>query len=98
MEVKKEAEMENTAESPTPIPSLEGNKGWEGELYDLERMNFLSWYRDATVEEIAIARRNNAEKLDALTRKYEAEINLMEIIMPPRRDTERRVHTGNAHE
>ena len=56
----------------------------------IEWRNFLAWYQDATVEEIAIARRNNAAKLDELTRKYAKEIDLMEIILP-RRDTERRV-------
>lgn len=64
------------------------------EIADIEKMNFIAWYRDATVEEIAVARRNNAAKLDELTRKYEAEINLMEIIMPPRRDTGRHAPFG----
>lgn len=52
------------------------------EIADIERMNFLAWYRDATVEEIAIARRNNAAKLDELKRKYAKEIDLMEVIRP----------------
>ena len=52
--------------------------GTIGEI-DLERMNFLGWYRTATLEEIAIARGNNAKKLDELTRKYAHEIDLMEI-------------------
>lgn len=51
-----------------------------GEEIDLERMNFLAWYRDATVEEITIARRNGADRLDALKEKYAAEIELMDII------------------
>ena len=70
-------------------------KGKEVKMLDelneiIEWRNFLAWYQDATVEEIAIARRNNAAKLDELTRKYAKEIDLMEIILP-RRDTERRV-------
>lgn len=64
----------------TPLTPLNG-----GELYDLERMNFLSWYRDATVEEIITARRNNAAKLDELTRKYAKEVDFIEILLPRRR-------------
>ena len=50
------------------------------EIADIEKMNFVAWYRDATVEEIAIARRNNAAKLDELKKKYAAEIELMDIV------------------
>ena len=50
------------------------------EIADIERMNFLAWYRGATVEEIAIARRNNAAKLDELKKKYAHEIELMDIV------------------
>ncbi len=50
------------------------------EIADIEKMNFLAWYRDATVEEIAIARRNNAAKLDELKKKYAAEIALMDVV------------------
>ncbi len=50
------------------------------EIADLEKMNFLAWYRTATVEEIEIARRNNAAKLDELTRKYASEIAMMDIV------------------
>lgn len=60
------------------------------EITDIEKMNFIAWYRDATVEEIVIARRNHAAKLDKLTRKYAEEIDLIETILP-RRDTELRV-------
>lgn len=67
-------------EMNTPLATLD-----RGELMDIDKVNFLAWYRDATVEEIAVARRNNSAKLDELTRKYEAEINLMEIFLPPRR-------------
>lgn len=74
---RKEAEM---IMNNTPLSPLD-----RGEKIDLERMNFLSWYRDATVEDLVIARRNNAAKLDELTRKYEADINLMEIILSPRK-------------
>lgn len=41
---------------------------------DLEKMNFLDWYRDATEEDLAIARKNNGKKLDHLIRKYAREI------------------------
>ena len=50
------------------------------DLADLEKMNFLAWYRTATVGEIEIARRNHAAKLDELTRKYAAAIDIMEVI------------------
>lgn len=53
-----------------------------GELVEIEAMekaNFLAWYRDATVEEIAIAQENNAERFEALKKKYAAEIVFMDI-------------------
>lgn len=50
------------------------------EIADIEKMNFLAWYRDATVEEIAIARRNGADRLDALRKKYAKEIGLIDIV------------------
>ena len=59
----------------TPLAPLD-----RGEIVDLERMNFVAWYRGATVEEIAIARRNNAVKLDELKKKYAAEIELIDIV------------------
>lgn len=42
--------------------------------YDFEKTNFLDWYRDATDEDLAIARKNNGKKLDYLIRKYAREI------------------------
>lgn len=53
-----------------------------GELAEIEAMekaNFLAWYKDATVEEIAMAQENNAEKLAHLKKKYAAEIVFMDI-------------------
>src|SRR3972149_11892631 len=47
--------------------------------YDLERMNFLEWYRTATLADLAIARKNNASKLEELKNKYANEIELMNI-------------------
>ena len=51
-----------------------------GELYDLERMNFLGWYRTATLKDLAVARKNNSAKLDELKKKYASEIELMDIV------------------
>lgn len=45
--------------------------------YDLERENFLFFYKTATVDDFAVARRNNAEKLDALLIRYAHVINLI---------------------
>ncbi|WKZ15527.1 MAG: hypothetical protein QY317_16660 [Candidatus Jettenia caeni] len=42
--------------------------------YDFEKVNFLNWYRDATEEELAIARKNNGKRLDHLLKKYAREI------------------------
>lgn len=50
------------------------------EIIDLERMNFLGWYRTATLKDLAIARKNNAAKLDELKKKYAKEIELMDIV------------------
>ena len=49
-------------------------------LYDLERMNFLGWYKTATLKDLAVARKNNAAKLDELKKKYAKEIELMDIV------------------
>ena len=47
---------------------------------DLERWNFLAWYPRATPEDIALARKNNSEKLDELIRKYAHELELMKTM------------------
>lgn len=43
---------------------------------DLERMNFLSWYQDATPEDIKTAWKNNAKKLEEMMEKYKYEIRM----------------------
>jgi hypothetical protein len=63
-----------------------------GLTVDLERLNFLSWYQNATQEDIEIARKNNAEKLDELIEKYKCDLEFMEIITG--RDTAHRVLMG----
>ena len=50
------------------------------EIADIEKMNFLAWYRGATVEEMAIARRNNAAKLEELKKKYASEAAIIDAI------------------
>lgn len=50
------------------------------EMVDLERMNFVAWYRTATIADLAVARRNNAAKLEELKKKYATEIELMDIV------------------
>ena len=50
------------------------------EIVDLERMNFLEWYRTATLEDLSVARKNNAVKLDELKKKYAKEVELMDIV------------------
>lgn len=47
---------------------------------DLERLNFLFWYRNATPEDMEIARRNNAEKLEEFMEKYKTDISLLSIL------------------
>lgn len=49
------------------------------EIKDIEKANFLLWYRDATAEEIAIARKNNSQKLDELIEKYKTELELFRL-------------------
>ena len=46
---------------------------------DLEKLNFLSWYQKATPEDLVMAMKNNAKKLDELLRKYKRELELMKI-------------------
>ncbi len=58
------------------------------EITDLEKMNFLAWYRTATPADLAVARQNNAAKLDALKKKYAKEIELMDIVGFHRRGAE----------
>ena len=41
---------------------------------DLERENFLMWYKLATPEDIEVARNNNKEKLDEMIDKYKEEM------------------------
>lgn len=48
--------------------------------YDLERENFLHFYKTATDEEMAIARRDHPERLDALLRKYAHVINIINLV------------------
>lgn len=79
-------------EIPPPLSPSKGgqatfspSEGGQGEELDdftenLERLNFLSWYRDATPEDMEIARRNNAEKLDELMDKYKTDITFMSIL------------------
>lgn len=47
---------------------------------NLERLNFIRWYADATPEDLEIARRNNAERLDEMIEKYKYDIELMCLI------------------
>ncbi len=58
------------------------------EITDLEKMNFLAWYRTATPADLAVARQNNAAKLDALKKNYAKEIELMDIVGFHRRGAE----------
>lgn len=50
------------------------------ELYDLERMNFVEWYRTATPEDFAVAQENNAAKLEELKNKYASEVAIIDAI------------------
>lgn len=48
--------------------------------YDLERENFLHFYKTATVEEMSLARRDHLEMLNALLRKYAHAINIINLV------------------
>lgn len=41
---------------------------------DMERQNFLMWYKLATMKDIEVARKHNKKKLDELIDKYKEEI------------------------
>src|SRR5574340_679086 len=45
---------------------------------DLEKLNFLLWYSKATPEDLAMARKNSAERLNEMMKKYEYDLKLME--------------------
>lgn len=47
---------------------------------DLERDNFLTWYRTATPDDLVRARANGAEKLDELLMKYAGEVRIIAAI------------------
>lgn len=47
---------------------------------DLERDNFLAWYRTATLDDLAQARENGAERLDELLVKYAGEVRIIAAI------------------
>ena len=49
------------------------------EIIDLERMNFLGWYRTSTLKDIEIASKNYAPKFEELKNKYINEITLIDI-------------------
>ncbi|MDN3515341.1 MAG: hypothetical protein NG747_13215 [Candidatus Brocadia sp.] len=43
---------------------------------NLERLNFVHWYSTATPEDLELARKNNAEKLDKMIEKYKYDFEL----------------------
>ena len=59
----------------TPLTPLD-----RGETIDLEKMNFLAWYCMATAEDMVVARRNNAAKLDELKEKYRNDVEFLDIV------------------
>lgn len=48
--------------------------------YDLERENFLHFYKTATVEEMALARRDYPARLAALLHRYAHVINIINLV------------------
>lgn len=46
--------------------------------FDLEKVNFLAWIKQATTEDLRRARENNAEKFDELVSKYSKELEFVE--------------------
>lgn len=73
--------------TPPPIPLRRGTKGEEltdSQILDdlaenLERMNFIAWYRNATPEDMELARKNNSEKLDELMERYKYDVAFLAI-------------------
>ncbi len=50
------------------------------DAFDLERENFIGWYRLATPEDLRRARGNDPEKLDELLVKYAGEVKILAAI------------------
>lgn len=47
------------------------------EEYDLEKRNFLGWYKYATAEDIEKAKRVNRERYEELLNKYKRETDVI---------------------